>query len=169
MDIDHHNGRARAQLGEARVGATKRVVDGRHKSAPHQIQHPDRNAVYIESSCAAPWYAWWVVSRTNDALATLDILSKLALVKNMIAAGDKIDAAGEHLIGGRRSQAEAARRVFTIGDACVHVVLFAQQRNAALKHLTTRRSNNIANDEDIEGGAFYRRADAFAFFWDFKK
>jgi len=81
----------------------------------------------------------------------------------MIAAGDEIDAAGKHFFSGLRGQAKTARSIFAVGDAGVDMMLFSKQRNAPLEHLTTGGSDDVPNDQEVER-AFYRRADAFAFF-----
>lgn len=81
----------------------------------------------------------------------------------MVAARDKVDAAFEDFLGGLGGQAETTRRVLAVRDAGMDVILLAKQRNAALEHLATRGTDDIPDDQEVEG-VFYRRADAFAFF-----
>ncbi len=85
----------------------------------------------------------------------------------MIAAGDEIDAYGEEFFGGLRGETEPARDVLTVGDAGMDVMLLARKRKTALERFTARRSDDVADDEQVEG--VQRRDDAFAFFRDFKK
>jgi hypothetical protein len=45
----------------------------------------------------------------------------------MIATGDEIHAAFEHLIGGLGGQTEAARGILAVGDASVNMILLSKQ------------------------------------------
>ena len=152
----------------ASVRATKRIVDRRHERAPHQVEHADGHAVDGERSGAAPRRRRRIVRRPNDPVAAFEVLGKIALVENMVAAGDEVDAGGEHLVGGLRGQAETARCVFAVSDAGVDVMLLAKQRDATLQRFATRGTDDVPDYQNVER-AFYRRADAFAFFCDFRK
>jgi hypothetical protein len=47
-------------------------------------------------------------------------------------------------------------------------VLLSKEGDAALEHLAPGGTNDVPHDEQFEGTT-YRRAEAFAFFWDLRK
>jgi hypothetical protein len=47
-------------------------------------------------------------------------------------------------------------------------VLLSKEGDAALEHLAPGGTNDVPDDEQLEGTT-YRRAAAFAFFWDLRK
>ncbi len=67
----------------------------------------------------------------------------------MIAARDEVDAAFEHFFGGLRGQAETARGVFAVGDAGIDSVLLARQRHTALEGIATRRTDDVADEQEV--------------------
>jgi hypothetical protein len=69
----------------------------------------------------------------------------------VVAAGNEVDAACEHIFRGLGRQAKTARGVLAIGDAGVDLMLLAKQRNAALEHLATRRTDDVPDDQEVEG------------------
>ncbi len=147
----------------AGVGATKRIVDRRHERSPHQVEHADGHAIDGKGCGPSPRDRRRIVRRPDDPVAAFEVLGKVALVEDMVAAGDEVDAGCKHLVGGLRGQAETARCIFAVGDAGVDVMLLAKQRNAALQRLATRGTDDVPDYQEVER-AFYRRADAFAFF-----
>ncbi len=163
MKIDKHYRRALAQADDTRVSASERIVDGRHKRSPHEIEDADGHAVDREGCGASTGHRRRIVRRPNHAVAGLEILAEVALIEDVVAAGDEVDAACEDLFGGLGGQAKTTGRVFAVGDAGVDVMLLSKERNAALEYLATGGTDDIPDDQEVER-AIYRRADALAFF-----
>ena len=147
-----------------RVSHLKCVVPGTLNTVEVELVVPQRLAGAIRE--------YSTVIRANlirhVAAAGLEILAEVSLVEDVIAAGDKVDPASKNLLGGLRGQAKTARGIFAIGNAGVDAVLLSKQRNASLQHLATGGTYDVPDDQEVEG-AIYRRAEAFAFFWDFRK
>lgn len=168
MDVHENHRSTPPQVGHQAVGTAKRIVDRRHERSAHQIEYGHRHAIGCEGCGTLSGYRRRIVRRPDDAVAGLEILGEVSFVEDVIAAGDEVDPAGKDFLGGLRGQAETARGIFAIGDASVDAVLLSKQRNASLQRLATRRTDDVPDDQEVEG-AFYRRAAAFAFFWDFRK
>src|SRR5580704_18678312 len=98
MEIHYDDRRSSAQVGDQRVGATERIVHRRHKGPPHQVEHPDGNAVDGKGTGTPARRGRRIVCRSDDTVAALEVLAKITLVENVIAAGDEINAALEHLL-----------------------------------------------------------------------
>ena len=64
------------------------------------------------------------------AVGGVHVLDDLALVPDVIAGGDDVDAEFEQLLGDLRSDAEAAGGVFAVGDGEIDAVLLLQFRQA---------------------------------------
>jgi hypothetical protein len=61
-------------------------------------------------------------------------------------------------------QTETGRRVLAVGDDCVDVMLLSREGEMFLENLAPRRPDDVADDEDGEGGLRYDLALAFARF-----
>ena len=88
-----------------------------------------------------------IVGRPDDPVGLVEIAAKLALVPDVVAAGDEVDARGEHLVGGLLGQPEAAGGVFAVGDDRVDPMLFAREGQMFLQCFTTRRPHDVADDQ----------------------
>jgi hypothetical protein len=82
----------------------------------------------------------------------------------VVAGRDEIHPGSEHLVRGLGRQAESGRRVLAVGDDRVDVVLLSREGEMFLENLAARRTDNVADDEDGEGGLRYDLALAFARF-----
>lgn len=168
MDVHDNHGGAPSQVGYQGVGTAKRIVDRRHERSAHQVEHGHRHAIDREGCGSLTRHRRRIVRRADNAAAGLEILAEISLVEDVIAAGDKVDSASKDLLGGLRGQAKTARGIFAVGNAGVDAVLLSKQRNASLQHLATGGTYDVPDDQEVEG-AIYRRAEAFAFFWDLRK
>ena len=135
MDVDDDDRRLHAQLIDQDVRAAKRIVNRRHKGAPHDVEDPDGHAVRDERAVALTREAGRIVGRTQHAVARLQVRLEVALIENMISAGNEVDAGFEQLLGGLRRQTKTARDVFAVGDAGVNLMLIANQRDTALERV----------------------------------
>jgi len=99
---------------------------------------------------------------------------ELALIEDVIAAGQEVDAVLEEFLRRLNRQAEAAGEILAVGDAGVNGKLFPQDRDASLDRIPPRTAHHIADQKDTYGplGRYilaYERLEAFAFRLDFKK
>ncbi len=143
----------------------ERVVDGRHEDAAHQVDHADLDAVgRRERPPAAAGQARRIVRGPQDAVGLVQLAAELALVPDVVAAGDEVDAGREHRLGGLRGQAEAARRVLAVGDHRVDVVLLPRELEMLLENLAARRTHDVADDKDGDGAGCYGSGPGFRAF-----
>ena len=82
------------------------------------------------------------------AVGDLEIVDDFALVPDVIAGGDYIDAQFEQFFGERRSDAEAAGRIFAVGDHEIDGVIFHEPRQAVLDDVSPGTAENVANEEN---------------------
>ena len=67
----------------------------------------------------------------------------------MIAGGDRVDPHGEEFLGDGTGQAEAACRVFAIGDDEIQLQALTQTRQFGLHHIAPRLADNVAQKKNI--------------------
>lgn len=163
MNVDDDDWGPLAQLEEPPIGTAERIVGRRHERASHNVQYRDGHAVGGKGRGASPRHARRIVGRTDYAIAGLEVFGKVALVERVIAAGNEVDTTGKHLFSGLRGQPEAACGILTVGNAGVDVMLLAEQRHATFEDVPPSGTDDVPDQQKVQG-AFYRRADVFAFF-----
>ena len=105
------------QGGEQRVGFSKRTIRRGHVCAPLEIENRAVDAVArLGDDHAAPGEVFNVICRTQQPRLAGEIIVDLALVPDVIAAGQDVETVSEQVLGELRSNAESARGVFRIGD-----------------------------------------------------
>ena len=119
---------------------------GGMKVRPIRFSTPTVTPLATKSSGAAARNGRRIVRRPDDAVAGFQILVEIALVEDVIAAGDEVDAACEHFFGGLRGQAKTARGVFAVGNAGMDLVLLSKQGDAALEHLAPGGTDDVPDD-----------------------
>ena len=116
-------GRAVEQLVELR----ERRVELVHEDAAHGVDDRDLVAgIGVVDEPAAAGCLVGVVDRAQDGAIGVEIVVDLALVPDVVAAGDDVDAAAEQLLGQARGEPGAGRDVLAVGDDEVDVQLVAQ-------------------------------------------
>src|SRR5579862_2234013 len=116
------------------VGGAKGIVVGGHENAPLKIDHGVRNALFRALIHTPTRHVRGVVRRTQQAagravlvaVGTLKIIDDLALVPDVVAGGDDIDAQFEQVFRQRTGNAETAGRVFSISDDEIDGAVFNQ-------------------------------------------
>jgi hypothetical protein len=68
----------------------------------------------------------------------------------VVSARDKIHAGPEQLLGSLSSEPKAAGNVLAVDDAAVDAVLIAQERNTTLERVATRRSDDVADYQEVK-------------------
>ena len=118
-------GRAIEQLVELR----ERRVELVHEDAAHGVDDRDLVAgIGVVDEPAAPGSLVGVVDRAQDGPIGVEVVVDLALVPDVVAAGDDVDAAAEQLLGQAGGQPRAGRHVLAVGDDEVDVVLVRAAR-----------------------------------------
>ncbi len=161
MHVDDDELRLVAKIGDQLLADAKRIVDGGHEDAAHQIHHADLHAVEREETAAAARRAGRIVRRPDDPIGFIEVAAELALIPDVVAAGDEIDAGGKHFIGGLLGEPKAAGGILAVGDHRVDPMLLACERQMLLQRFATRRTHDVADHEQGDGG-FYDRALALA-------
>ena len=107
---------------------------------------------------AAAWYSLPpVVEWPQHAVVRLEERVDLALVPDVVAAGDDIDAGGQDRLGGRGGQAHAAGHVLAVGGHEVDAALLAEARQQRLDRLAARLADHVADHQDADGALGARR------------
>ena len=113
------------QLGKESVGFAKRAIDGCHVGAPLQIDNRAVDSVSrLDDNDAGTRQLRRVIGWTQQARLAREVVINFALVPDMIAAGEHVDAEAEQIVGQLRRDAEAAGGVFAIGDREMNVFGF---------------------------------------------
>ena len=111
-----------------RVG--ERVLDLGHVCPALEVD--DREVRPVERLVGAPATARHlvgaVVERAQDAVARLEVRVDLALVPDVVARRDDVDARSQDRVGGRGREAHPARHVLAVGRHEVDAALLAQLR-----------------------------------------
>jgi hypothetical protein len=145
---------------EQAVHGGKRRIELIHEDATHDIY--DRNPVTIGQGVQQPALARGVigiVERAQHRPAAVEIVVDLALVPDVVAAGDHVHAVGEQLLGEAGGQAGAGRQVLAVGDDEVEIELCAQLTEAADDRQPPRLADDVADDHaPQERGAVRHRA-----------
>ena len=118
VEVDEPDRRQRlGRLVEQRVGVGERVLDRLHVRPALEVDDRELGAVErLEDAPAAAGHAVGaVVQRPQDAIVRLEVRVDLALVPDVVAGRDHVDAGREERLGGRRRQAHAAGDVLAVG------------------------------------------------------
>lgn len=168
MHVDDDDVGDLTQLVDERPADAKRIVDRRHENASHDVEDTHGDAIHADRRDSGAGRPRRIVCRAQDAIGPLEVLAELALVEDVVTARDDVDPAGEELLGGLRGEAEATRRILAVRDAEVDRILLPRQRDMLFERLSPRCADDVADDENPNRFG-YERAEAFAFFPDFKK
>jgi len=110
---------------------TERIVDVSHEHASLHVDHGVGNA---SSRCAFKdadaGCAFWIIRRAQYSSrrtvgfvrGSVEVVNDLALVPNVIARSEHVDAEIEELFCQLRSHAKATCRIFDIGDGEIYFV-----------------------------------------------
>ena len=148
MDVDDDDVRLLAQHVDLFARDAERIVDGRHEHAAHHVEDADVDALDGDDPAAAAGRAGRIVRRPDDTVGFVELAAELALVPDVVAGRDEVDAGREHLLGGLPGKAETAGGVFAVGDADVDVVLFADERKMFGQRLASGSSDHVGDGED---------------------
>ena len=113
-----------------RLEPGERIVERVHEQPAHQID--DEGAAPIVERVQPPAGAGRgrrKIRRAQDARVAVDIGDQLALVPDMVAGGQDIDAAIVELAADPLGQAKAARRVLGVDDDEIEREIAAQFRD----------------------------------------
>ena len=97
------------------------------KTRPIKLSTPTLTPPGVDDPAAASGRAGRIIRRPDDPVGLVERAAELALVPDVVAGGDEVDAGREHLVGGLLREPEAAGGVFAVGDHEIDVVLFAEQ------------------------------------------
>ncbi len=152
MEVEQANRRER--LG----GAVEQVVEGAerrvelvHEDTAHGID--DRDLVTIGQVVDEPATAGRigrVVDRAQDRDIGVEMGIDLALVPDVVAAGDDVDAAGQQLVRERRREAHPGCDVLAVGDDEVEVELVPEVRQRMADRDAPGLADDVADHPDAQ-------------------
>ena len=109
----------------------ERRVELVHEDAAHGVDDGDLFAgIGVVHEPAAAGGLVGVVDRPQDGPIGVEVVVDLALVPDVVAAGDDVDPAAEQLLGQARGQARPGGGVLAVGDDHVEVELARAGRAA---------------------------------------
>ena len=98
---------------------------------------------------ALPGGALGVVRRPQDAWLGIEIAEDLALVPNVVAGCEDINAGFEKLVGQRRCDPETSGGILAVGDDEVDSFFLGEVGGALLDDATTWLADDVADKEDF--------------------
>ena len=100
-----------------------------HEDAAHGVDDRDLvAAIGVVDEPAPTGRLVGVVDRPQDGAIRVEVLVDLALVPDVVAAGDHVDAAAQQLLGQARGETGTGRDVLAVRDHEVDVPLMPQLR-----------------------------------------
>ena len=115
-----------------------------------QIQHGAAHAVAsLHQRHAGARQSLRIIRGSQQARLPRKVIVDFALVPDVIAAGQHVNAVTEQFIGQRRSDAEASGRVFAVGDGQVNVCFGDDSAQLPGHNLAARGCEDIANEKKI--------------------
>ncbi len=153
MSIDHQHIDAAAQTlgGEHGLERGEGIVERIHEQPGHHVDHHDAALADREDADAAPRRAARKIDRTEQARIAVDRGQYLALVPDMIAGGDAVDAGLVEIAGRPLGDPEAMRRVLAVGDDEIQIEPLPQTRQMAGHGLPAGPADDVAEKEQPHG------------------
>ncbi len=152
VDVDDDRGRPGAErvIGEDRREPGERVVERVHEQPAHQVDDECRAAV-VEAvqPPAGAGRARREIRRPQHARVALDIGDQLALVPDVIAGRQHVDAAIVEFAAQPLGQSRPMGRVLGVDDDEIERQIAAQLRDVLLDHLAPRPSHHVAAKQDV--------------------
>ena len=87
----------------------------------------------------------------DDLLAEAEIFDDLAFIPDMIAGGHDVDPEIEKLFGERRSDTEASRSIFAVGNDEIDAVMPAQFGETIFYDGSSGTAENVADKKNFQG------------------
>ena len=138
-------GRAVEQLVELR----ERRVELIHEDPAHRVDDRDLVAgIGVVDEPAAAGCLVRIVDRPQDGAIGVEVLVDLALIPDVVAAGDDVNAAVEQLLGQARGETGTGRHVLTVRDDEIDVPVVPQLRQDGGHRQPARLADDVADDAD---------------------
>ena len=112
----------RVDLTQEQIRFAKRTIGGRHVGAALQIDDRALHSVarlHCDEAVSRPV---GIVCRTQQPRLAVQVIVKLALVPDMVAAGEHVQSQREKILGDRGRDAEPSRGVLRIGNRQVDLI-----------------------------------------------
>ena len=149
MEVDDDDARLGAQRVDLAERHGKRIVEGRHEDASHEVDDANRLAGARPAEItAAARDAGREVRRAQQLRLPRDVVEDFLLVPDVIAGGHDVDAVPEDGIGNVAGDAEARGRVLDVGDHEVDVALLDERRDGPLRDLASRLAEDVSDEQD---------------------
>ncbi len=133
------------------IGRAERTVDGSHECPTEHGENGSRRAIAGLDQCEfRPGCIEWEVGRSEYPVGGLEDLEDLVLAVDMVAHGHRIDAGISQLFEATNGQSRAAGGVFRIADDQSDLPPRNQPWQGLADDLTSWRTNDIADEQDIE-------------------
>ena len=142
------------------IGNAEGIVVGGHENASLQIDHGVGDALFAAFIHAPARHVGRIIRRAQQAaggavlvaVGGLKVVDDLALVPDVVAGGDDIDAQIEQVFRQRAGDAEAAGGVFSVRDHQIDGAVFHQAGQTVFDDVASGASENVADEENVHGG-----------------
>ena len=137
-----------------RFHGAERIIERIHEDPAHHIDHQHAAAAgRLVEIAAAPRCRFGIIDRAQDAIFLVDVSENFLLVGPVIAGGNHVYPHGEIFLGDGAGEAEAARRIFAIGDDQVGLEGGFQGRQLMRHGIAARLADHIAQEKNIHRAA----------------
>ena len=160
VEVDQADRRQRlGRLVQQAVGVGERVLDLLHVGAALEVDHGQLVAVerVVHAPAAPRDLVGAVVERPQHPFARLEERVDLALVPDVVARRDDVNAGLEQRLGGRRREPHPAGDVLAVGGDEVDPPLVADPRQRLLDRDPPGLPDDVADHQDPGGAVRARR------------
>ena len=144
------------------IGHAEGIVVRGHEDASLKINHGVGNAILLAFVHAPARKIRSVIRRPQQAaggavriaVGRLKVVDDLALVPDVVAGGDDINAEIEQVFRERTGDTEATGRILPVGDDEINGAVFHQARQAVFDDVASGTSENVAYEENVHDGNY---------------
>ena len=126
------------------------TIIGSHKSSPLQIDDRQGQVFFCNRDDARSWSATRKIGRPQHSRLTVEINADVALIPNVIACGDDVNAQIKKPLGDFWRDAPTTSAVFTVDDDEIRTIGGLQVGQQLFKSRSPWRPHQVANVEHFD-------------------
>src|SRR5712671_2804577 len=144
VHIDHDEGHIGGQPRQFGIRFPERIIDRRHENSALQVQDGELYAVLSGPHIGAgPRRALREISRSQQARLVRQVVENFFAVPTVVTPGQYLDAHSEQLVGKPGRDAEAGRRIFTVSNDQIDLVIANGENSASGFGITPRLADEL--------------------------
>ena len=148
VDDDGVYGGAESVVPQRLLDGLEGIVQGIHEQPAHGVDDHHLASVFgIENAGADAGGAFGIVHRPEKPGVAVDVIDDLALVPDVVAAGDNVGAGGIERLADLVGDAEAMGRVFTVDDDEIKLQAASKIGQVFVDHPPPRLSHHVAANQ----------------------